>query len=164
MAQLLAETASISTTQWIIIALIISLIIAYPILVFFRNKSEKERFDKLSKDIKVGDKILTSSGTYGEIIAIDERQNGKVLTLKTGDDDHVGYLSVDILTIYSVFRDQPTEPIVEEVKQEVKQTVEEVKEEKEAPKEVKKPVVKKEKTAQPKSAQAKSSKGKKSTK
>ncbi len=107
MIRLLAETSSITATQWVLLALIVVLIVLYPVFTIYRNKKEREKFDQLAKDLKVGDKILTSSGTYGEIVSIDEREHGKVLTLKTGTDKHTGYLAVDILTVYSVFRDKP---------------------------------------------------------
>lgn len=111
-------TDSVSPTQWVLLALIVALIILYPILTMFRNKKEREKFDQLAKDLKIGDKILTSSGTYGEIIAMKQREQSTVLTLKTGDSKHVGYLSVDVLTVYSVFRDKEEQIKVEEVKEE----------------------------------------------
>jgi preprotein translocase YajC subunit len=158
MTRLLADS-SISPTQWVLLALIVGLIILYPIFTVYRNKKEREKFDQLARDLKVGDKILTSSGTYGEIVAIDERETGKVLTLKTGNDAHVGYLSVDILTVYTVFRDPQPEPLMEE-KQEIVEKVEPVKEEKT---EVKKEVKKEEIAEGKKTTKAKTSSSKKTS-
>lgn len=102
----LLTNEGISATQWVLLGLILVLIILYPVFTVYKNKKEKEKFEGLAKDLKVGDKILTSSGTYGEIVSISEREYGKVLTIKTGDDVHFGYMAVDVLTVYSVFRDE----------------------------------------------------------
>lgn len=101
----LLANEGISPTQWVLLGLILVLIILYPVFTIYKNKKEKEKFDNLAKDLKIGDKILTSSGTYGEIVEINERQYGKVLTIKTGDEKNFGYMAVDILTVYSVFRE-----------------------------------------------------------
>lgn len=111
--------------QWVLLGLIVVLIILYPVFTVYRNKKEKEKFDNLSKELKIGDRILTSSGTYGEIVSINERDNAKVLTIKTGDDINFGYMAVDVLTVYSVFRDEEVEPLKEEIKEVVQEEIQE---------------------------------------
>lgn len=101
----LLETGDVSATQWILLGLILVLIILYPVFTVFKNKKEKEKFDGLASSLKVSDKVMTSSGVYGEIVAITEQAQGKLITLKTGDEAHVGYVGVDIYAIYTVFKD-----------------------------------------------------------
>lgn len=98
--------ADVSATQWVLLGLILVLIILYPVFMVFKNKKEKEKFQELSSSIKVGEKVLTSSGVYGEIVSITDDKQGKLVVLKTGDDLHPGYITVDVLAIYTVFREQ----------------------------------------------------------
>lgn len=127
-------SAEVSATQWVLLGLILVLIILYPVFMVFKNKKEREKFDELSEGLNVGDKVLTSSGVYGEIIDIKPQQSGKLVVLKTGDEDHVGYVGVDVLAIYTVFKEEEETIAVEEPQEDTEQT-EEVKEE---PKEEKK--------------------------
>jgi len=103
MSMLLAD---VSATQWVLLGLILVLIILYPVFMVFKNKKEKEKFEELSSNIKVGEKVLTSSGVYGEIVSITDDKQGKLVVLKTGDEEHTGYVTVDVLAIYTVFREQ----------------------------------------------------------
>lgn len=98
--------ADVSATQWVLLGLILVLIILYPVFMVFKNKKEKEKFQELSSSIKVGEKVLTSSGVYGEIVSITDDKQGKLVVLKTGDEAHTGYVTVDVLAIYTVFREQ----------------------------------------------------------
>lgn len=108
----LLEAGDISATQWILLGLILVLIILYPIFTVFKNRKEKEKFDELATALKIGEKVMTSSGLYGEIVAITPQAQGKLITLKTGDEDHVGYVGVDIYAIYTVFK--PEQEVVEQ--------------------------------------------------
>ncbi|MGI5842266.1 MAG: preprotein translocase subunit YajC [Christensenellales bacterium] len=106
----LLTDAGFTATQWTLLAVLLALIIIYPVFSAYKNKKESEKLKQLTDDLKVGEKVLTTSGVYGEIIAITPQEQGKLVTLKTGDEDHVGYISVDILAIYTVFRDEPEIP------------------------------------------------------
>lgn len=118
--------ADVSVTQWVLLGLILVLIILYPVFMVFKNKKEKEKFDELSTSLKVGEKVLTSSGVYGEIVSITEEKQGKLVVLKTGDEKHQGYITVDVLAIYTVFHEQQlvSEESEQEVKKQQPETVE----------------------------------------
>ncbi len=110
MNQILAD---IQPTQWILLAIIVVLIILYPIFVYIRNKKDREKFQALNDSLKVGDKVVTGAGVYGTIISIDVKNEGKIVTLETGDENHKGYVSVDVLAIYNVINDTPIQETTE---------------------------------------------------
>lgn len=140
--------SDIAPTQWILLAVILVLIVLYPVFIFIRNKKDKEKFAELNSALKEGDKVLTSSGVYGTVVSMTETAQGKLVTLETGDEKHKGYISVDVLAIYTVVKEPAEEvmpveapAVVEEVKPEPKEeTIE-------APKPKKKTVTKKTTTA-----------------
>ena len=114
MNQILAD---IQPTQWILLAIIVVLIILYPIFVYVRNKKDREKFQALNDSLKVGDKVVTGAGVYGTIVSIDVKNEGKIVTIETGDENHKGYLSVDVLAIYNVINDAPIQETTTESQQ-----------------------------------------------
>lgn len=114
MNQILAD---IQPTQWILLAIIVVLIILYPIFVYIRNKKDREKFQALNDSLKVGDKVVTGAGVYGTIVSIDVKNEGKIVTIETGDEKHKGYLSVDVLAIYNVINDAPIQETTTENQQ-----------------------------------------------
>lgn len=152
--------SDIAPTQWVLLAIIMVLIIIYPVFIFIRNKKEREKFEEINASLKEGDKVLTSSGFYGEIVSIQTTPQGKLVTLKTGDEKHVGYMTVDILAIYSIVKDQQpeVEQVVEEkIEQQVEQPKEEVVEKKTTKTKVEKPKTEKNNSETPKKIVAKKS-------
>lgn len=132
--------AGIQPMQWVLLAIIVILIILYPIFVYIRNKKDREKFQQLNDNLKVGDKVITGSGVYGTIVSLEKRNEGKIVTIETGDENHKGYLSIDVLAIYNVVTDEPiveenNEIVTEEDKHE--ETVENV----EAKEEITEPVI-----------------------
>lgn len=111
----------VGVTQWVLLGLILVLIVLYPVFMVIKNKKEREKFDTLSQSLKVGEKVLTSSGIYGEIVSISQVEQGKLVTLLTGDEEHKGFISVDVLAIYTVFKDEKAVEFESEVK-EIKET------------------------------------------
>lgn len=109
--------ADFSASQWIVLSLILALIVLYPFFVAFKNRKERERFEQITGSLKVGDKVITSSGIVGEIVAISEEPTGKMFTLKTGDDNHVGYIKIDILAVYNVIGDLPAQETTTQTQQ-----------------------------------------------
>ena len=103
------------TTQWVLLGIIVALLIAHPILMFFRNKRENEKVKTQSDSIKKGDKVLTTSGIYGTVVEIKQEGNGKVITIETGSSKNKGYISIDAFAIYTVLTDKPVESAKEEV-------------------------------------------------
>ena len=110
MFTLLAEgtqNAGNSLTQWILPAVLIVLVIGIFILNYFRSKKNKENAENMVNNIKVGDKVKTYSGFYGEIVSITETTDGKVAVLRTGEEGHYGYLSIDMNAIYAIDEKKP---------------------------------------------------------
>lgn len=68
-------------------------VIFYFLLIRPQRKKQKEH-DALLKELKKGDKVVTSSGMFGTIFAIDE-DRGRVV-LKIGDDTKLEFLKSSI--------------------------------------------------------------------
>lgn len=96
----------LDTTQIILICLIAVLLIAYPILMFTKNKKENQRITEQTNSLKRGDKILTTSGVYGKIIDIKLEGNSKQITIETGSGNYKSYMTIDAYAIYSVIKDE----------------------------------------------------------
>ena len=149
MTNLLGAAASEGGNIGQIIMLVFLLIIAvaYIVLKMRTSKKQQEQALKMLDELKVGDKVVTHSGIYGEIVAIRETNMGKVLTIKTGEEDgkKFGFVSVNANFIYGIDSKQdlvldadgnvidPEEAKEEVLKEEFKEekTEEEVEDEKE---------------------------------
>lgn len=97
---------SLDTTQIVLICLIAVLLIAYPIIMFTKNKKENQKITERTNSLKKGDKVLTTSGVYGKIIDIRLEGNSKQITIETGSGNYKSYMTVDAYAIYSVISDQ----------------------------------------------------------
>ena len=106
-----------NATQIVLIVFIVALIIIYPIMIVSRNKKENARMQEQTNSLKRGDKVLLTSGVYGEVIDMHEENGKTIITIETGKGNHKGYLSVDAYAVYTIIKD---EPIVEESKTEEK--------------------------------------------
>ncbi|MBR4003142.1 MAG: preprotein translocase subunit YajC [Clostridia bacterium] len=106
MTNLLGAAASEGSNIGQIIMLVFLLIIAvaYIVLTMRNRKKQQEQALKMLDELKVGDKVVTHSGIYGEIVAIRETNMGKVLTIKTGEEDgkKFGFVSVNANFIYGI--------------------------------------------------------------
>ena len=121
-------------TQIILIVFIVVLLIAYPIMMYTRNKKENQRMQEQTNSLKRGDKVLTTSGVYGTVVDLHLEGDKKIVTIETGTDKKKGYISVDAYAIYTIFSEEKAEEKIEETKSEnaeVEQTNsnEEIKEE-----------------------------------
>lgn len=63
------------------------ILVAYVVFGVINRKKSQEQAMKMLNELKTGDKIVTNAGIYGEIVFIKETNMGKVVTIKTGDDD-----------------------------------------------------------------------------
>lgn len=132
---------ALDTTQIVLICLIAVLLIAYPIIMFTKNKKENQKIAERTNSLKKGDKILTTSGVYGKIIDIRMEGNSKQITIETGSGNYKSYMTIDAYAIYSVISDQipVAKDISEEKPAEIKEEkAEEKPEEKAQPKSEKK--------------------------
>jgi len=128
-----------TTEQWILIALVLVLVIAYPILMTRRNKKENQRLIEQTNSLKRGDKILTTSGVYGTILEVREEDGARKVVIETGNAQYKSYMTVDAYAIYTVLKEEKPaveEKPVEEKKVDAKaeeKTVEKKEEKKEVP-------------------------------
>lgn len=95
-------------TQIILIVFIVVLLIAYPIMMYSRNKKENQRMQEQTNSLKRGDKVLTTSGVYGTIVDLHLEGDKKIVTIETGTDKKKGYISVDAYAVYTIFREDET--------------------------------------------------------
>lgn len=115
--------------QIILIVLIAVLVIAYPVLMFTRNKKENQRMTEQTNSLKRGDKVLTTSGVYGKIIDIKLEGTAKQVTIETGSDKFKSYMTIDAFAIYQVIKDEvavakPLQSLQEKPVEESKQDAE----------------------------------------
>ena len=115
--------------QIILIVLIALLVIAYPVLMFTRNKKENQRMTEQTNSLKRGDKVLTTSGVYGKIIDIKLEGTAKQVTIETGSDKFKSYMTIDAFAIYQVIKDEvavakPLQSLQEKPVEESKQDAE----------------------------------------
>ncbi len=61
-----------------------------------------KRCQNVQANLKVGDRVKTFGGIYGKVVDIAENPDGKVVTIETGDGKNVGYVTVDISSIYNL--------------------------------------------------------------
>lgn len=101
------QAAGNGLTQWILPAVLLVLVIGIFIMNYFRSKKNKENAQNMVNNIKVGDKVKTYSGFYGEIVSITETTDGKVAVLRTGEEGNYGYLSIDMNAIYGIDEKKP---------------------------------------------------------
>ena len=99
---LLAEGTGFSfATAWPLLLLLV-LFIGLMIFNVFSNKKRQAEYEKKLEELKVGDKVVTNAGIYGEIVSIRHTNFGKVALLKSGEDDRVSYISVNLSVILGI--------------------------------------------------------------
>ena len=103
MSMLLAAGGDI--WNYVLIGVVVLLLIALPIMMNARNKRETQKIQEQTNSLKVGDKVLTTSGVYGTIVELKFDDSQKVVVLETGGKTK-SYLSVDAYAIYTVFKSE----------------------------------------------------------
>ena len=68
----------------------------------FLNLYQKQIIQKRLNELKVGDKIVTHSGIYGEIASMRETTAGKIFVIKTGADEDAKKASYLTINAYMV--------------------------------------------------------------
>ena len=136
--------------NWILPGILLVLCVVLFVLYHFRNKKYQQNAETMSNNLKKGDKVKTYSGVYGTIIEIVQTDDGKVVTIETGNDKHKSYVSYDIRAVYAInetekpvetkAEEKPVEPVEqkEEKTEVVSEVVETKTEEETAPVEEKK--------------------------
>ena len=95
--------------NWILPGILLVLCVVLFVLYYFRNKKYQQNAETMSNKLKKGDKVKTYSGVYGTIIEIVQTDDGKVVTIETGNDKHKSYVSYDIRAVYAI--NEPEKPV-----------------------------------------------------
>ena len=150
---LLASTENI--VNYILIAVVVLMLIALPIMMNQKNKRETQKIQEQTNSLKVGDKILTTSGVYGTITEIKFDDTQKLVVIETGGKTK-SYMTVDAYAIYTVFKSEEELENEQQAKLEAEKAKEqEKKEKKDDKKEEKTEIVVEEKQEEPKAEEVK---------
>ena len=150
---LLASTENI--VNYILIGIVVLMLIALPIMMNQKNKRETQKIQEQTNSLKVGDKILTTSGVYGTITEIKFDDTQKLVVIETGGKTK-SYMTVDAYAIYTVFKSEEELENEQQAKLEAEKAKEqEKKDKKDDKKEEKVEVVVEEKQEEPKTEEVK---------
>ena len=90
-------------TNYVIIGVVVLLLLVMFIMMNARNKKETQKVQEQTNSLKVGDKVMTTSGVYGTITEIKFDDTRKMVVLETGGKIK-SYMSIDAYAIYTVFK------------------------------------------------------------
>ena len=90
-------------TNYVIIGAVVLLLLVMFIMMNARNKRETQKVQEQTNSLKVGDKIMTTSGVYGTITEVKFDDTKKVIVIETGGKVK-SYMSVDAYAVYTVFK------------------------------------------------------------
>ena len=123
-----------NVVQYVLIGVVALLLIAMPIVMNARNKKETQKVQEQTNSLKVGDKILTTSGVYGTITEIQFSDSQKIVVIETGGKTK-SYMSVDAYAIYTVLKtdEELAKEAAEAAQKKVEEKVEEEKKQDEDP-------------------------------
>jgi len=88
-----ATAPGMTTRRCFTLSVIPLFLIMYLLLIRPQRKRQKEH-DRLLKELKRGDKVVTSSGMFGTIFAINDEKN--IVVLKVGEDVKMEFLKSSI--------------------------------------------------------------------
>lgn len=91
--------------NYILIGIVVLMLIALPIMMNQKNKRETQKIQEQTNSLKVGDKILTTSGVYGTITELKFDDAQKLVVIETGGKTK-SYMTVDAYAIYTVFKSE----------------------------------------------------------
>ena len=118
-----------------------------------KNKKEMDRAQKMIDSIKKGHQVMTASGVIGKVVAIEEKNGFKTVTIETGNEKHKGYMTLDINAIYANLSNPSTQSTVNPVQENKEQAEKQPKQEEQNI--VEENVVEQSKEQQPKVEEAK---------
>ncbi len=91
--------------NYVLIGIVVLMLIALPIMMNSKNKKETQKIQEQTNSLKVGDKVLTTSGVYGTITELKFDETQKLVVIETGGKEK-SYLAVDAYAIYTVFKSE----------------------------------------------------------
>ena len=111
MLNLIGATDNLGWTIALIVLIV--LMVIYLIFGSINRKKQQEQAMKMLNDLKVGDKVVTNAGVYGEIVSQRETDMGKIVVLKTGEDGgKASYITINASVILGI--DQKKDLILDE--------------------------------------------------
>ena len=121
-------------TSYVIVGVLVLLLLVMFVMMNAKNKKESQRVQEQTNSLKVGDKIMTTSGVYGTITEINFDDTKKTIVIETGGKTK-SFMTIDAYAVYTIFKsdeelareaeearrleEQAAAPIVEEKKEEV---------------------------------------------
>lgn len=90
--------------SYILMGVLLVLLVAYIIFGMRSRKKNQEKAMEMLNQLKTGDKVVTNAGIYGEIVSIKETNMGKVVTIKTGDEEtkKISYMTINASVILGI--------------------------------------------------------------
>lgn len=107
-----------NTSTLVFLIILVVACIALFVVNTMRNKKYMEQQKEMLDNIDVGSKVLTKTFMYGTVEKITETTDGKILLIKSGEGDTVGYFEMNIEGIYSLDNKEEVVDIPEEVVEE----------------------------------------------
>ncbi len=95
------------TTNWILIAVLVVILVAFIFMSVSRRKKDAEYRADLESKILPGAKVKTYSGLYGTVVSVTDTTDGKIILIKTGEGNNVSYQSLHINAIFGFDTKQP---------------------------------------------------------
>ena len=98
-------TGGTSIVSLVMVGVLVLLMIVYLVFGTMNRRKQQEQAMKMLNDLKVGDKVVTNAGIYGEIVSQKETDMGRVVILKTGcdeDGNHPSYITVNASVILGI--------------------------------------------------------------
>ena len=86
----------------VMLLLLVGMIVVMFVLPNSARKKQYQQLQDFLGNLKVGDKVKTTSGFYGTIISMRETTDGRVALLEMGEGDKKGYIEVDMNAIYTI--------------------------------------------------------------
>ena len=92
-----------NTTASIILLIVMGvLIVGYFFYSSYRRKKDYAQAQQAIDELKVGDKIVTTSGMFGTIKGINETTFGKVFLIESGEGKNVSYFNIGANAIWGL--------------------------------------------------------------
>lgn len=87
----------------IIMLVVLIFLVGLMALGYLRRKKFNDKLMQMRSQLKIGDKVMTDTGVVGEVV--DKRTDGEFsfVTIKTGTEDHVGYMEIHENAVYYTF-------------------------------------------------------------
>ena len=97
-----AETPQNNTMNIILLVVMGVLLVAYFFYSSYKRKKDYSEAQKAIDELKVGDKIVTTSGMFGTIKGITETTFGKVFLIESGEGKNVSYFNIGANAIWGL--------------------------------------------------------------